>query len=116
MLEPITISETGCYLDNHRGHYIVRDMIQLAQNYGYIVGSFEQWSLDTYNEHYYSEEYPNEALIELSDDARDWLNCGDNSGIDRAIKGQNSPPIIPDNTQWEWNDGNFGLYVIEDES
>jgi hypothetical protein len=45
-----TITETGCYLDNHRGHYITRDAILLAQGLGFIVGEFERFALDHYDD------------------------------------------------------------------
>lgn len=72
----ITESQAGCFLDNHRGHYIGRDAIQLAQGYGFIVGWFEQWAIDTYDDHSHDENYPNEGMIELCDHAVEWLNSG----------------------------------------
>jgi hypothetical protein len=110
-IEVITITEIGCYLDNHRGHYIVRDMIQLAEGYGYIVGPFEQWALETYESHSHEDGYPQESLIELADDALAWLNHG--RDLPR-MAGQNFPPIIPAGTAWDWFDGDFGLYAIEE--
>src|SRR3954462_15713887 len=139
----IILTETGCYLDNHRGHYISRDAIQLAQGYGFIVGWFEEWAIDRYEAHIHGENYPNEGIIELCDEAGAWLNSGqgecetcggtgkavngwiDQDGISRCrmctatgrgprISGQNFPPIIPEGHAWEFNDGDFGLYAIED--
>ncbi len=146
--ETITITETGCYLDNHRGHYITRDAIELAIGYGFIVGPFERFALDHYDGAGHAENYPFESLIELCDDAIVWLNsgqgeCGECAGtgkvrdglanrahgtdppivVCRACSGsrrgprepgQNFPPIIPGDTYWTFNDGDFGLYVIED--
>ena len=109
-MERITITETGCYLDSHRGHYMTRDMIWLAEEFGFIVGLSDKFVLAKYEECSHEKDYPYEVLVELADEARDWLNCGDNEGIDRAIKGQNSPPIIPEGHGWEWLDGDFGLY------
>jgi hypothetical protein len=109
-----TISETGCYLDNHRGHYISRDMIELAVGYGYIVGPFERFALDMY-EHAFDlpagVEYPHDTIVELADDAREWLN----SGQETRVPGQNFPPIIPAGTTWDWNDGDFGLYSYDED-
>lgn len=105
-----TITETGCYLDNHRGHYLLRDMIWLAKEWGYIVSETESFALDMYEAHSGDENYPFQSIVELSDEALVWLNCGDNEGRDRAIRGQNSPPIIPEGYAWGWNDGDFGLY------
>lgn len=112
--------ETGCYLDNHRGHYLTRDMIELAIGHGFIIDPFAQYALDHYEDwssvenDLHSGMY--ECLHSLAADALEWLNCGENSGLDRPIKGQNSPPVIPEGTAWEWNDGDFGLYEEEDES
>jgi hypothetical protein len=143
--ETITITETGCHLDNHRGHYITRDVIQLAQGFGFIIGQFEQWAIDTYGmaTDTSNETYPYEALTELADEAIVWLNSGQEecltcgtsgkvfwdegrhielgaickrcSGKGRGprIAGQNFPPVIPDGTEWSYNDGDFGLYAIE---
>ena len=43
-MDTITLTETGCFLDNHRGHYIQRDAIELAVEYGYIIGGFEKFA------------------------------------------------------------------------
>jgi hypothetical protein len=109
----ITIDQAGCWLDNHRGHYIVRDMIDVAVEFGFIIGPFEKFTLGMYDEWNHEEEYPHESVIELSEEALNWLNCGDNDGIDRPIKGQNNPPVIPEGYAWQWFDGDFGLYEIE---
>lgn len=104
--------ETGCYLDNHRGHYITINMIDLARDYGFIVDECERWMLDTYHEHSHQPDYPHEALSDLAEKARDWLNFG--RGTTR-MPGQNLPPAIPDGTVWDWHEGDFGLYYIEDQ-
>ena len=108
-----TITETGCYLDSHRGHYAVRDCILLAEEYGYILDGFKRFVLAQYDDHYHEEDYPD--LIELCDDAVAWLNCGENTGVDRPIRGQNSPPVIPAGYSWGWNDGDFGLYADDED-
>jgi hypothetical protein len=115
MTERTIITETGCYLDNHRGHYITRDMIWLAEGYGFILGEMESFVLDQYDELNANENYPTESLYALADEALEWLNVGENTGVDRPIRGQNSPPAIPEGTSWGWNDGDFGLYEDEDE-
>lgn len=111
----ITADQAGCYLDSHRGHYITRDMISLAIGFGFIVGEFERFALNRYDESNTDDDYPFESLVELADEALTWLNSGPNEGVDRPIKGQNSPPIIPDGYAWDWNDGDFGLYAIEED-
>jgi hypothetical protein len=115
MTERIEITETGCHLDNHRGHYITRDMIELAVEFGFIIGEMEKFVLSMYEDHNSEEGYPFESVQELADEALTWLNCGDNDGPDRQIKFQNNPPVIPNGTAWAWNDGDFGLYWIETE-
>lgn len=109
--------ETGCYLDSHRGHYIARDMIQLAVDLGFIIEPFEKHALNTYEDWAHDENAADlyGALVDLSDEAINWLNVGDNSGLNRPIKGQNSPPEIPEGYAWAWNDGDFGLYPIEED-
>lgn len=114
-MEPTTTLEPGCYLDNHRGHYITRDMIDFATEHGYIVGEMDAYVLSLYEDHYTDENYPHEILDEIARDAEDWLNVGENSGVDRPIRGQNNPPAIPENHAWAWQDGDFGLYPLEDD-
>src|SRR4051812_20784085 len=72
----IRITESGCYLDSHRGHYIQRDMIGLAVSYGYIIGPFEKYAVDMYDDDNANAGYPHEAITELADEALDWLNSG----------------------------------------
>jgi hypothetical protein len=110
MTSSIAITETGCYLDNHRGHYITRDAILLAQGLGFIVGEFERFALDHYDDLGHEEGYPQEALIELCDEAVAWLN----NGQGERMPGQNFPPIIPEDHIWHFYDGDFGLYPIEE--
>ena len=105
-----TITETGCYLDNHRGHYITRDAIELAIGYGFIIGPFERFALDMYDSHGHEESYPSEGLTDLCDEAIAWLNSGDLREQGIRIAGQNFPPIVPDGFTWGFNDGDFGLY------
>jgi hypothetical protein len=76
MSEMTFITHTGCYLDSHRGHYIQRDAIELAIGYGFIVGSFEQFALNSYEEFCGYEGYPHDALTDLCDEAVAWLNSG----------------------------------------
>lgn len=104
--------ETGCYIDCHNGHYAIPSVIELAQNYGYILGPFAEYVLDNYNDHYHEDEYPTSALDELATSAIEWLNS---SYSTREIQGQNCPPFRPDGYYWDWNDGDFGLYKEEDE-
>ena len=153
------ITETGCYLDNHRGHYIIRDVIWLAEGYNYIIDGMEKFTLDMYEDHCNDENYPFEELVSLCDAAIEWLNSGQNacmeccegshradwigpghvwetrenklgvviggswvicrscsgSGRGPRIDGQNFPPRIPEGTAWDFNDGDFGLYEIEED-
>jgi hypothetical protein len=110
-----TEADAGCFLNNHRGHYITRDMIDLAEGFGFIVDPMSRFVLDKYNECHHEENYPFESLYELADEALEWLNVGENAGLDRPIKCQNNPPAIPEGYSWGWNDGDFGLYA-DDES
>lgn len=114
MAETITITETGCYLDNNRGHYITRDAIELAIGYGFIVGQFERFALDMYDDLGHVENYPFEALVDLCDEAVSWLNHGRDSYPDARWAGQNFPPIVPDDHYWSFYDGDFGLYAVDE--
>lgn len=75
-MQTVTLTETGCYLDNHRGHYIQRDVVYLAVEHGFIIGGFEKFVIDLYDEHSHQEYYPHEELTELCDAAIEWLNSG----------------------------------------
>lgn len=142
----ITEDQTGCALDNHRGHYITRDVIELAVEFGFIIGGFEKFVIDLYDEHNHRDYYPHEELIELCDDAIAWLNSGQGEcdvcggtgedrshtphsgfvGICKACSGsgrgprhskwQNFPPRVPAGYVWQFNDGDFGLYNFEKEN
>lgn len=72
----LTEEAIGCHLDNHRGHYLSRDVIQLAEEYGFIIGPMEQWALHTYEKQSHENSYPHETLQELCDEAIAWLNSG----------------------------------------
>jgi hypothetical protein len=110
--ERLTITETGCYLDNNRGHYIFRDVVDMAEGWGFIVSPSDRFVLDHYESEGHEENYPYEVVYELCQEAEDWLNAGQ----DARIAGQNFPPIIPDGYWWGFNhDGDFGLYAEDEE-
>jgi len=90
--------QPGCYIDSHHGHYCVPMVIELAAEHGFIVDPFVRFALDHYNDCYHETDYPGEALIEVSDEAIDWLNQHE------GLPGH----------WWMWNDGDFGLYAEED--
>lgn len=113
--QTITVDQTGCWLGSHRGHYINRDMILLAVELGFIIDPFVSYALLHYDDDMTDENYPSEGLYDVADHALDWLNIGENTGFDRPIKGQNNPPAIPEGYAWAWNDGDFGLYEIEED-
>ena len=110
MQRTLTADDAGCYLDNHRGHYISRDVVDFAESVGYIVGPLERWFLDCYEDHHHEDSYPAELVHELCDDAIAWLNAGQ----EERVSGQNLPPVIPDGFVWDFNDGDFGLYPLEE--
>lgn len=108
-----TIIDPGCHLDNHRGHYITRDMLWLAESFGYIIDPVMQYALANYERDSDADNYPIDCLHDEADKALEWLNGGPNEGLDRPIKGQNSPPLIPDGYAWDWYEGDFGLYPLD---
>lgn len=95
----MTTPTPGCYIDSHHGHYAIPGVIRLAQDHGFCIDQFAQFTLDSYDEHYWNDNYPGETLIELSDEAIEWLNH--NEGLTGHW--------------WGWNEGDFGLYPIEDD-
>lgn len=107
--------EPGCYIDSHHGIYATPLMIRLGVEHGYILDPFEEYALARYETESGNEDYPFEAIGELSQDVEDWLNAGPNERLDLPLKGQNSPPAIPADHWWGWNDGDFGLYPEGDE-
>lgn len=116
MTEVLTIHEhdTGCWFDSHRGHYILRDIIQWAvTNLGYIIDPCLQFVLNRYERDLHEDDYPVSVLDETVAEIEAWLNGGPNTGIDRPIKGQNSPPVIPEGYSWSFHEGDFGLYEDE---
>lgn len=138
MQKPITLTELniGCWLDNHRGHYIARDTILLAVEHGFIIGGMERFALDMYDDHGGDDGYPFEELTDLCDAAVQWLNSGQGkcehcnggtgfdgdfcrvcSGTGRGPRegGQNFPPIVPNGAVWTFYDGDFGLYRLDDD-
>lgn len=150
-----TLTSTGCYLDNHRGHYLTRDVVEFAVSYGFIIDPFAGWAVANYgrpNEDDLIGDFPFEAMVDLADAAIEWLNSGqdkcptcdgtgcviagsgvsdiptdanDPSGvICRACSGsgrgpreagQNFPPMVPEGFYWGFSDGDFGLYVNEED-
>lgn len=97
-----TITETGCFLDNHRGHYISRDIIELAEEWGYILGVMESYVVSLYQDHGNDPDYPNEAIIELADEAIAWLNSGQQNCVSCLGTG-----LMPadDGPAWKDTDG-----------
>jgi hypothetical protein len=146
----LTTDQAGCWLDNHRGHYIGRDAIELAVEFGFLIGGFEKFAVDMYQDHSHEDNYPFEAMHELCDEAVTWLNSGQSecpvcggtghppegsedyfthvdrpdvklcmhcSGTGRGdrVKFQNFPPKVPEGFQWAFEDGDFGLWLYDDE-
>ena len=84
-----TITETGCYLDSHRGHYILRDVVWLAEGFGYHVGPLEKFALDMYGKEPDDVEFPDEAMHDMADAAVQWLNSGQSTCPD-CMDGDNA--------------------------
>jgi hypothetical protein len=144
-MEPVTLTETGVYLSNQRGHYISRDIIDLATGYGFIIGSFEQFAVSVYDQYTEFEDYPSQAIYELADEAIEWLNSGQDdcpdctdgflptkdwwtdkdgkmrcktcSGQGRGprMEHQNFPPRTPEGYSWALEEGELGLWIYDQE-
>lgn len=52
---------------------------------------------------------------DLCRDAIAWLNDGRDNYPDARMPGQNWPPIVSDGAYWTFNDGDFGLYMTDDD-
>lgn len=96
MLTPL---RPGCYFDSHRGHYIYPEIIRFARSFGRPTDEEIETALARYDGHYHEADYPHEAIIEESEAAIEWLN--EHFGQAGHV--------------WEWNDGDFGLYAVEEE-
>lgn len=94
-----TTPSPGCYLDSHRGHYITRDAILLAADLGYKLADDDRALVDRYEAESHEADYPFEALVDLCDEAVEFLNR------ERGLAGH----------WWDFNDGDFGLYPIDEE-
>lgn len=110
MNSPTNTIQSGCYIDSHMGHYAIPESIKIAVSFGFHIDPFAQFALDAYDSFYFEDNYPSESLIELSDEAIDWLN----STPTMHWSGDARPPVRPENTYWGWNDGDFGLWPEED--
>lgn len=89
----------GCYIDSHHGHYAIPAVVEMAKSAGFLLDPFAEYAVFNYEARNSDEDYPHEALIELSEEAIEWLNH--NEGLTGHW--------------WGWNEGDFGLYPIEDE-
>lgn len=104
----MNITNTGCYIDSCNGHYAIPAMIRWSYSMGYLPDPFLDYTLAQYDEDHYSVIYPTEALHAVANEIEAWLN-----GV--PTRGQNPPPEIPDGYGWGWQDGDFGLWPIEDD-
>ena len=97
-MDIITLDESaiGVHLNSARGIYLTRDAIQLAQGYGFIIGPFEQFAIDMFEDHDGEQSFPFEGLQELCDDAIAWLNSGQSDCV--TCGGTGIPPVLSD----EW--------------
>lgn len=106
-METVTITEaqTGCWLSNSRGHYIARDTIEQAVEWGFIIDQFASWALWSYADHYHEEGYPAEGIIELCDEAVAWLNSGQDKCVKCDGTGKAEGNVTAD--AWRDKDGNW---------
>lgn len=98
------VPESGCYVDSHYGQYAVARAIQVAEGFGWddaeardlasrhlaCMGPSNAEPLDV-------DEF--ERLMSAADDAEAWLN----------------DHIVLAGHAWGWNDGDFGLYPLEED-
>jgi len=96
--------EPGCYVDGHWGQYATARMVQIAADFGFR----DEQASDLASRHLAAmgpstapglSEDEFERLVDAADDAENWLN--DNAPVEGFA--------------WGWNDGEFGLYELEDD-
>lgn len=97
-IKKLTNADAGCIYDSHNGHYIIPFVIGYAHDAGRQTDPFVLFALSEYADNYHDPVFPNDALIEEHDQAIIWLN-------------QN---VAPDGFIFEWNDGDFGLYSVDE--
>lgn len=81
-----TINDVGCYVDGHKGIYVGRYIQKIAESHG--------WN-------------PDDGLV------LDTCHTSYDSATDEAIDYMNEVFSV-EGACWQWNDGDFGLYEIED--
>lgn len=94
-----TSADAGCFFDSHRGHYIIPAIIEFAREQGRDLDDRTTDLVAQYDRDWSDDTYPYDHVIEESDAAIGWLN--DNRR--------------PDGFWWGWNDGDFGLYPLEND-
>jgi hypothetical protein len=95
----MTTFQPGCYFDSHLGHYIVPEIIRLAESEGRKLDARMSDVLARYEDDSHLADYPNEAVIEESDAAIQWLNDYHR----------------PEGFWWGWVEGDFGLYELDND-
>ena len=110
---PIDALEPGCYIDSNQGHYAMARLINLARRWGYRLDPFEEFALANYDLHYQEDLYPTSAMDDLADSVIDWLNQDEDQMPIIGI--QPVPPKRAEGHYWDWKDGDFGLWPIEED-
>ena len=96
----LTIDDCGCYLDGQRGHYIRRDTIEFARNFGRPTDDVVNYLCLIYDNHCDNDFFPVEFLDAECDDALNWLNEN----------------IAPEGTYFAFDDGLYLFAEDEDAS
>lgn len=98
------IPEPGCYVDSHWGQFAMARAVQIAVEFGWddaegrdLAGRHLSAAGPSDAPGLTGDEF--ERLVFICDECEDWLNEY------RTLDGY----------YWCWNDGDFGLYKLEDE-
>jgi hypothetical protein len=71
---------TGCWIDDHWGHYGVTRLIEIAQDYGFYLDECELLSVYAYRKdqttfkHCGIESHTDDWIFDIGDAAEEWLN------------------------------------------
>lgn len=98
-IKRMSSADAGCIFDSHRGHFIVPDVVRFAYRHGRPTDPFVVFALARYDDEYFKPTYPSEGMIEEADAATVWLNAN----------------LAPEGFAFDWNDGDYGLYEVDDE-
>ncbi len=110
-----TMIEKGCYLDSHRGQYIIDGMAELCDGFVNVLGyptnyvdQVKQYRHVIDTESVFNDDGTYSSVYSRACEGLDWLYDEIESKLN---------DMLPDDCElsWGWFDGDFGLYRNNDE-